>query len=137
MRTALDTSLLLGLWSKGPLAGKIAQQLGAAKSDGALMIAPVVYVELLAWPNATEVFVNDFLADTGINIDFNLREEVWTIAGRRSARNAHRQRKSGSQVPKSMLADFLIGSHALVQADRLMSLDFSRYRRAFPELKLI
>jgi predicted nucleic acid-binding protein len=38
---------------------------------------------------------------------------------------------------KRLLADFIIGSHALAQADRLMTLDPKRYRQDFPELKLI
>jgi len=36
-----------------------------------------------------------------------------------------------------LLVDFLIGAHALVQADRLMTLDAKRYQRDFPELKII
>jgi predicted nucleic acid-binding protein len=35
-----------------------------------------------------------------------------------------------------LLADFIIGSHALVHADRFMTLDPKRYAREFPELKL-
>ena len=39
-------------------------------------------------------------------------------------------------VPKRLLADFIIGSHALAQADRFMTLDPKRYERDFPEPKL-
>jgi predicted nucleic acid-binding protein len=57
-------------------------------------------------------------------------------AGRRFARYADQRRKSAHGHPKRLLADFLIGSHALLQADRLMSLDASRYGQYYPELKL-
>lgn len=137
MRTAIDSNILSGLWSKEPLAGSIARRLGGAKEDGALLIAPVVYVELLAYPGATESFLKNFLADTGVTAEFDLQEAVWVEAGRRFARYAGRRRKSGHGNPKHLLADFLIGAHALVQADRLMTLDLTRYKQDFPELKLV
>jgi predicted nucleic acid-binding protein len=137
MRTAIDTNILSALWSKEPLAANIAKQLGEAKSDGALLIAPVVYVELLAYPNATESFVNDFLADTGIIVEFQLQEAVWHEAGRSFARYANRRRKSAAGSSKRFPADFLIGAHALLQADRLMTLDPSRYKQDFPDVTLV
>jgi len=69
-------------------------------------------------------------------VDFQLGEPVWVDAGRRYWRYAGHRRKSGSG-PKRLLADFLIGAHALLQADRLMSLDPIRYKHYFPELKLV
>ena len=137
MRTAIDTNILSALWSNEPLNANISQRLGDAKNQGALLIAPVVYAELLAYPKATESYVDRFLSDTGITVDFDLKGAVWEDAGRRFARYAVQRRKSGHGEPKRLIADFIIGSHALLQADRLMSLDATRYRRYFPELKLI
>jgi len=102
-----------------------------------LLISPVVYVELLAHPKATESFVNGFLSDTGITVDFEIESSVWVDAGGRFAHYATQRRKAGHAAPKRLLADFLIGSHALLQADRLMSLDATRYKQYFPELKLV
>ncbi len=101
------------------------------------MIAAPVYAELLAYPRATESFVNDFLTNTGIVIDFDLQRAAWLEAGRRFASYANRRRRESGEHPRRLLIDFVIGSHALLQADRLMTLDASRYRRDFPELKLI
>ncbi len=101
------------------------------------MISPVVYAELLAYPKASESFVNGFLSDTGITVDFDIESAVWVDAGRRFAQYAIQRRKEGHGDPKRLLADFLVGSHALLQADRLMSLEATRYKKYFPELKLV
>jgi predicted nucleic acid-binding protein len=137
MRTAIDTNILSALWSGEQVAAAVARQLMEAKGKGALLISPVVYAELLAYPNATETFVDTFLSDTGITVAFNLDETVWVDAGRRFARYANQRRKSSPSEPKRLLADFLIGSHAYLQADRLMTLDASRYKQYFPQLKLV
>jgi predicted nucleic acid-binding protein len=137
VRTAIDTNVLSALWSKEPRASDIAKELGQAKTEGGLVVGGPVYAELLAYPKATESFVNDFLADTGIDVDFEFQRPVWLEAGRRFARYAKRRRKSALQGPRRLLADFIIGSHALTQADRLMTLDPQRYKLDFPELKLI
>ena len=136
MRTAIDTNVLSALWSMEPLAPDIARSLGNAKSEGGLVVAAPVYAELLAYPKATESFVNRFLADTGIDIDFEFERPVWLEAGRRFARYAKRRRKVARQSPRRLLADFIIGAHAMMQADRLMTLDPTRYKIDFPELKL-
>jgi hypothetical protein len=54
---------------------------------------------------------------------FKLAEAVWLDAGRRFAHYAKRRRRTSRESPKRLLADFIIGSHALIQADRLMTLD--------------
>ena len=137
MRTAIDTNVLSALWSKEALGSDIAKSLGNAKTEGGLVVGAPVYAELLAHPKATESFVNGFLADTGIDIDFDFQQSVWLEAGRRFARYARRRRRTAHHGPKRLLADFIIGSHALKQADRLMTLDPKRYKQDFPELKLI
>jgi predicted nucleic acid-binding protein len=137
MRTAIDTNVLSALWSKETLASEIARNLGEAKAEGGLVVGAPVYAELLAYPKASESFVNSFLADTGVTIDFDFQQQVWLEAGRRFARYATRRRRTARQGPRRLLVDFIIGSHALAQADRLMTLDPKRYRQDFPELKLV
>ena len=137
MRTAIDTNVLSALWSREQFASDIAKNLGEAKIEGGLVVGAPVYAELLAHPKATEAFVNSFLSDTGILVDFEFEQQVWLEAGRRFARYAKRRRRSTRVGPKRLLADFIIGSHALAKADRLMTLDPKRYERDFPELKLV
>lgn len=137
MRTAIDTNVVSALWSKEPAAGRIGVELGNARNEGGLVVGAPVYAELLAYPGATEAFVNDFLADTGIVVDFALSEDVWLEAGRRFARYAKRRRKATSKSPRRLLADFVVGAHAMKQANRLMTLDPQRYQQDFSELKLV
>ncbi len=110
MRTAIDTNVLCALWSKEPSASDIARKLGSAKAEGGLVVSGPVYAELLAYPKATESFVNDFLADTGIAVDFAFQQPVWVEAGRRFAHYSKRRRRSAHRGPKRLLADFIIGS---------------------------
>ncbi len=136
MRTSLDTNVLSALWSNEPGASGIANQLSDAKQAGAILVSGVVYAELLAYPRATETFINDFFAETGIVLELQLHGTVWLEAGRRFARYANRRRKAKGEGPKRLLADFLVGAHALLQADRLLTLDPVRYKLDFPELRI-
>ena len=86
MRTAIDTNVLSALWSEEPFAREVARNLGAAKTEGGLVISAPVYAELLAYPKISETFVNSFLQDTGIEIDFDFQQPLWLEAGRRFAR---------------------------------------------------
>src|SRR6266851_5379537 len=108
MRTAIDTNILSALWCKEPFALDIAEKLGGAKTEGGLVVSGPVYAELLAYPKATETFVNQFLEDTGIMIDFAFPPATWLDAGRRFARYATRRRKAADENPKRLLADFMI-----------------------------
>jgi predicted nucleic acid-binding protein len=84
----------------------------------------------------TQDFVEKFLRETGIAVDFHLDEPVWRESARSYAAYARRRRASGGGSPKRLLVDFLIASHALLHADRLMTLDAERYRRDFPRLRI-
>jgi len=137
MRTALDTNVISVLWSKEPAHSVVVSALAGASSEGGIVISAVVYAELLAHPKVTEEGVNGFLDETGIFVDFDLQKPVWLNAGHRFARYAERRRRSGSEAPRRLLTDFVIGAHALTAADRLMTLDPKRYERDFPELKLV
>ena len=137
MRTAIDSNVFSAIWSGELSAKKLVRQLGEAKLDGALLISPFVFAELHAYPGATEVFIRKFLVTTGVSVDFRLEERIWSETGRRFALYAVRRRQSSGAGPKRLLADFLIGSHALVQADRLLTLDPHRYSQDFSEVKLL
>ena len=137
MRTAVDSNIFSSIWSWEPSAEKVAEQLGKAKQEGALIIAPFVFAELHAHPKMTADSVRGFLESVGVAVDMKIEERVWAIAGLRYARYAARRRKATGEGPRRILADFLIGAHALVQADRLLTLDPGRYKLDFPEIELL
>ncbi len=137
MRTALDTNVISALWSSEPLASRVAAELAQAHAQGGLVICAPVYAELLAHPSASPAFVDSFLADTNITIDFELDEPVWRQAAKSFAVYAERRRRSSGGAAKRLLVDFIIAAHALLRADRLMTLDASRYERHFPQLRMV
>jgi len=137
MRTALDTNIISAVWSGSAPSAHVASMLAKAANEGALVISAPVYVELLAYPNATGQYLDQFLASTRIQVDFVIEELVWRETAQRYAAYARRRRKSGGGEAKRLLADFLIGAHAFLHADRLFTLDPHRFTRDFPNLRLI
>jgi len=137
MRTAIDTNVISALWSQEPAAASVVTLLGRAGRERGLVVCGAVYAELLAHPKATETFVEEFLTSTHVAVDFVLDEAVWREAGRRFAAYARRRRQSGATSPKRLLVDFLVGGHASLCADRLLTLDRERYVHDFPRLRLL
>lgn len=91
----------------------------------------------MAAPGRTEGFLDSFFRATGINTDWTLNEVVWRSAGRAFQAYAARRRKRGDPGPRRILADFLIGAHALHGRYRLLTLDDHLYRAVFPALTVV
>jgi predicted nucleic acid-binding protein len=112
MTTAIDTNVFIALWDRGSTLSSAAQTaLEAAFHRGRLVIAAPVFAELLAAPSRTEPFVDAFLEDTAIAVEWDLEEMVWRAAGRAFQRYAERRRKQRDSGTRRM-ADFMIGAHA-------------------------
>ncbi len=109
-----------------------------ASEEGELFISPVVYAELLAGPTIEEAFLETFLQDTHIRVEWRMKRQVWKRAAH-AYRDyaAHRRQQKGDQGPRRILADFLIGAHAQGHGARLQTFDSGIYRRAFPELSVV
>ena len=137
MRTALDTNILSLFWSSDPSATALAAQLSNALGEGALVVSAPVFVELSAIPTGNPQRVQELLREMNIAVDFDLGEDVWRLAATSFAAYAIRGRRSGGGSPKRLPADFVIASHALLSADRLMTRDANRYTQDFPKLRLI
>jgi predicted nucleic acid-binding protein len=137
MRTAVDTNILSLFWSGGSLAATLAAQLSKLRSEGALVVSAPVFVELSAIPTGSPQRVEKLLEEMNIAVDFDVGEDVWRLAATSFSAYAVRRRHSGGGSPKRLPADFVIGAHALLKADRLMTLDAKRYCQDFPNLRIV
>jgi predicted nucleic acid-binding protein len=132
VRTAVDSSVLLDVLSGDERFGEASRlALKSAYGEGPLLACDVVWAEVSA------TFADDrpcgpILARLGLQFD-----PVSTAAAERAGRSwrAYRARK-GSRKER-MIADFLIGAHALDSADRLLSRDRGFFRSYYSDLVLV
>ena len=131
MITAVDTNVLLDIFSGAePHASGSADALSEARRAGALVATDVVWAETAAWfSTAQELAVA--MEDLGVTYDApgqraaSLSGEIW-----------RRYRSEGGSRAR-LMPDFLVGAHALTQADRLLSRDRGFFRRYFGDLVVI
>ena len=69
-------------------------------------------------------------------MDWELTEQIWRLAGRSFQAYAERRRKQRDAGARRFLADFVIGTHAVANGCRLLTLDDRLYRTAFPTLAI-
>ena len=137
MKSALDTNVIFYPIGSEPSSALAAREiLREARRNGALVICGVVYSELLAHPKMTPSTLTQFLSETGIDAEFDTGRDIWHEAGLRYSRYSTRRRKAKTGSPRRLLADFVIGAHGLLRADRLITFDAGDYRRDFPELQI-
>jgi|ERR1035437_983600 predicted nucleic acid-binding protein len=138
MITAVDTNIIVALWDRDDALNSVAQDaLDAAFARGALVASGAVLAELLAFPGRKEEFVNEFFRETGIAVDWTTNESIWRIAGRAFQVYAKRRRKEKVHGARRILADFIIGAHALEKGYTMLTLDKGIYRTAFPKLRVV
>jgi predicted nucleic acid-binding protein len=138
MTTVLDTNVLVALWSKDDALNKRAQAvLDDARARGRMVISGVVYAELLAEQQRNEAFVDGFCNEAGIEVEWEVTERMWRVAGAAFQGYAARRRKQREAGPRRILADFVIGAHALVSGYKLLTLDAGIYAASFPRLAIM
>jgi|SRR5271166_5408340 len=137
MTTVIDTNILIALWDTDPqLNAAIQKALDSAQALGALVVTGAVYAELLALPGRTERMLDEFFGATSIRVEWESSEEIWRTAGRTFQRYVGRRNTKKTELPRRILADFLIGAHAAVHRYRLLTLDRRLYRAAFAKLEM-
>lgn len=153
MTTALDTNALIALLYDDEHADASERVLREAYREGALVVSHIVVTELAADGAFTDSSdLDQFLSDFSINAVDPSPEARFT-AGEAFARYVDR-RPDGLQCPtcgaertvhcddcgaslaprQHVAADFLIGGHAAVDADALVSFDSGFYETYFPSL---
>jgi predicted nucleic acid-binding protein len=135
MITAIDTNILVALWNEDDSLNTLARSaLDAVLARGSLVIAAPVFAELLAAPSRDEAFLDSFCRETGISVDWSLDEVIRRTAGLAFQLYVARRRKQRGSGQRRILADFLIGAHAIQNGFRLLTMDHRLYRAAFPRL---
>jgi predicted nucleic acid-binding protein len=156
MITAVDTNIILDVLIPGePFSDSSKKLLDSHLSKGKLILCEVVVAELAArFPSEEDL--TTFLADTRMNLVYSDEKSLY-LAGARWAEYARKNSKSRFSCgqcghafepacPKCkaaltrrlhVLADFLIGAHALVQADCILSRDLGVYKTYFKDLKVV
>jgi len=138
MTTAVDTNVVVALWNEDDTLNTLARTaLDAALGRGRLVISAPVFAELAAAPSRSESFLDSFCRETGISVDWDMNEAIWRAAGRAFQTYAGRRRSQGHPGPRRILADFVIGAHAMQRGYRLLTLDDGLYRTTFPRLTVV
>lgn len=131
MITAIDTNVLLDvLLPNDDFCDAAMAAIEESVTAGSLVVCDVVYAELCVHFSAQQD-CDDFLAANQIRV------EALTRASQFAASRVWREyrRQGGSRA--RILADFMVGAHAQLQATRLLSRDRGFYKKLFPSLKLV
>ena len=134
MITAIDTSVLLDILLPDPTFGPASRErVRTASRQGALLICEVVYAELAGFFPTHEA-LEAFLQDTGIQLKPSEPQTLWE--GGLLWRRFCVDRPRHAALARRILADFLIGAHAMRQAERLLTRDQDFYHTVFRGLRL-
>lgn len=138
MGTMGDTNVFISLLSGDEEEAAVAQAaLENVSASGSLVVSPVVYAELLAGGRDSEA-VKRFLDEKGIEVVWRIGERAWREAGVRFGRYARdRKQQVNDFGPRRILADFLIGAHALYPSRTLLTSDARIFGTYFPELTVL
>ena len=127
----VDSNVLIDVIAQDPVwCDWSLARLRAAKAQDRLSINPLIYAEIaVAYESVAEM--DSFLKPTGIIVS-----PVSNDAAFLASRAFMRYRRSKG-IKTGVLPDFFIGAQAQAEDWTLLTRDASRYRRYFPQVRLI
>jgi predicted nucleic acid-binding protein len=131
MRTAVDSSVILDVVVGDRRHGERSEAaLRKASLEGALVIGECVLAEIRPafGPGEIEEFLTDW------NLSFEPSTRASSLLAGEMFRRCLERRRAG---PRRVVADFLIGAHALVTCERLLARDRGYFRDYFARLVVI
>jgi predicted nucleic acid-binding protein len=153
--SAVDANILVDILIDSPRQALSRQLLKEARSQGYLIIAPVVYAELVAMLGEQQK-LQEFLDAAGIQKVEQFGEKALWLAGEAwKLYNKRRPQKlvcpgCGSETEafcpgcqkkiltrQHILTDFLVGAHAQAHANQLLTHDLGFVRSYFPKLRCL
>ena len=138
MTISIDTNVIAALWKDDhSMNAVVVEMLGGLIAHEKLVVSGPVYAELMAGPLRDEASLDPFFKDTGIDVDWEMDEEIWREAGRVYRAYVQRRQASRGGDARRILADFLIGAHAQVRGYTMLTLDTDDFAAAFPNLPIL
>ncbi len=133
---AVDTSVMVDIMGDSPGASASAMALREALANGPVVACEIVLAELVAGLGHSDIVMEAF---DNIGVGYSALEQRAALrAGemQRRYRERLRQGKLAGKVRRSV-PDFLIGAHALLQCQGLITRDAGFFRDYFKGLKVI
>ena len=132
MITAIDTNILIDILEPDPVFGQASKQaLRRCLQEGTVIACEVVWAEVVTVYRNKKKQVVDILSRIGIEYSPMVLEAALEAA---DCWYAFRKK---NKVRDRIVADFLVGGHALILSDRLLTRDRGFYRDYFKGLNVI